>query len=88
MTQTPALGQEVQMCPLSMLQEKRLLRVQQGGSVNVEVDSAQSVDLAKVLEEMREQYEAVVMKNKMELEKWFNLKVRWWSNVPENVKKQ
>uniref|UniRef100_A0A4W6C9I2 Keratin 99 n=1 Tax=Lates calcarifer TaxID=8187 RepID=A0A4W6C9I2_LATCA len=45
------------------------------GTVNVEVDSAESVDLTKILEEMREQYEAVVAKNKMEVEKWFQTKV-------------
>lgn len=54
----------------------RLLRVQQSGTVNVEVDSTESVDLTKVLEEMREQYESVVVKNKLELEKWFKAKVR------------
>ena len=54
----------------------RLVRVQQSGNVNVEVDSTDSVDLSKVLEEMREQYEAVMAKNKLELEKWFKAKVR------------
>ncbi|XP_041819938.1 keratin, type I cytoskeletal 19-like [Chelmon rostratus] len=56
-------------------EEMRLLRVQQSGTVNVEVDSTESVDLTKVLEEMREQYESVVVKNKLELEKWFKAKV-------------
>ncbi|XP_044047359.1 keratin 99 [Siniperca chuatsi] len=56
-------------------EEINQLRIQHTGTVNVEVDSAQSVDLTKVLEEMREQYEAVVLKNKMELEKWFQSKV-------------
>lgn len=64
------------MPPLFMLQEMHLLRIQQSGTVNVEVDSAESVDLTKILEEMREQYEAVVAKNKMEVEKWFQTKVR------------
>ncbi|KAM8773656.1 keratin, type I cytoskeletal 19-like [Acanthopagrus schlegelii] len=56
-------------------EEMRLVRVQQSGNVNVEVDSTDSVDLSKVLEEMREQYEAVMVKNKLELEKWFKAKV-------------
>uniref|UniRef100_A0A4W6CAS8 Keratin 99 n=1 Tax=Lates calcarifer TaxID=8187 RepID=A0A4W6CAS8_LATCA len=56
-------------------EEMHLLRIQQSGTVNVEVDSAESVDLTKILEEMREQYEAVVAKNKMEVEKWFQTKV-------------
>uniref|UniRef100_A0A3B4T4K8 Keratin 99 n=1 Tax=Seriola dumerili TaxID=41447 RepID=A0A3B4T4K8_SERDU len=53
--------------------------VQQSGAVNVDVDSAESVDLTKVLQEVREQYEAVVVKNKQELDKWFQSKVRWES---------
>lgn len=52
------------------------LRAQHGGSVNVEVDSAESVDLTKVLTEMRQQYESLMEKNKFELEKWFQTKVR------------
>lgn len=73
----PAGGSgELKMCPFVILQEMRLLRVQQAGEVDVQVDSAASVDLTKVLGEMREQYEAVVLKNKSELEKWFNTKVR------------
>lgn len=53
------------------------MRVQQSGNVNVEVDSTDSVDLSRVLEEMREQYEAVMVKNNLEIEKWFKAKVRW-----------
>lgn len=59
-----------------------MARAQTSGKVNVEVDSTESVDLTQVLEEMRTQYEAVVMKNKLELEKWFKAKVRW-----ENVRR-
>lgn len=87
MTHLPVEGQEVKMCP-SMLQELRLQRMQHSGTVNVEVDSTESVDLAKVMEEMREQYEALVRKRKMELEEWFKSKVRWGSNVHGNVKKR
>lgn len=54
----------------------RELEIQQTGSVNVEVDSVESVDLTRVLEEMREKYETLVKKNKLELEKWFQSKVR------------
>ncbi|XP_040891257.1 keratin 99 [Toxotes jaculatrix] len=55
-------------------EEMRALRVQQSGTVNVEVDSTESVDLTKILQEMREQYEALVVKNKLELEKWYQAK--------------
>lgn len=58
-----------------MLQEMHELRNQQTGSVNVEVDSAESVDLTQVLQEMREQYESLVQKKKQEVEKWFQSKV-------------
>lgn len=55
----------------------RLARTQISGDVNVEVDSrSDQVDLLKVMEEMREQYEAVMIKNKQDQEKWFNAKVR------------
>ncbi|XP_042077529.1 keratin, type I cytoskeletal 19 [Haplochromis burtoni] len=56
-------------------EEMSQLSIQCSGSVNVEVDSAHSTDLTKVLEEMREQYETVVSKNKLEVEKWFQSKV-------------
>lgn len=59
-----------------MLQEMHELKIQQTGSVNVEMDNAESVDLTRVLEEFREKYETVVKKNKLELEKWFQSKVR------------
>lgn len=49
----------------------------QTGAVNVDVDSTESVDLNRVLQEVREQYEGVVAKNKQELDKWFQAKVRW-----------
>ncbi|KAM7009829.1 keratin, type I cytoskeletal 19-like [Tautogolabrus adspersus] len=56
-------------------EEMQEQRIQQTGAVNVEVDSAESVDLTKVLEEVREQYEAVAVKNNLELEKWFQTKM-------------
>uniref|UniRef100_A0A667X9I4 Keratin 99 n=1 Tax=Myripristis murdjan TaxID=586833 RepID=A0A667X9I4_9TELE len=52
------------------------LRVQQSGSVNVEVDCTESSDLTKVLTEVREQYEALMLKNQKEVEKWFQSKVQ------------
>lgn len=52
-----------------------MLRAQQSGSVNVELDVAPPVDLEKVLKEVREQYEGVIQKNHQEAEKWFQGKV-------------
>lgn len=56
-------------------EELQLLRTQQSGSVHVELDCAPPVDLDKVLQEMREQYEAVIQKNHRDAEKWFEGKV-------------
>ncbi|KAL2086805.1 hypothetical protein ACEWY4_017864 [Coilia grayii] len=47
------------------------LRAQQSGSVHVELDCAPPVDLERVLQEMREQYEMVIQKNHRDAEKWF-----------------
>ncbi|XP_036610460.1 keratin, type I cytoskeletal 19-like [Trichosurus vulpecula] len=45
-----------------------------GGQVSVEVDSAPGIDLAKVLNDMRSQYEALVEKNRSDAEAWFTSK--------------
>lgn len=54
----------------------RLARAQNVGTVNVEVETTDSVDFTKTLQEIREQYESLVIKNKVELEKWFKTKVK------------
>ncbi|XP_054459593.1 keratin, type I cytoskeletal 19-like [Anoplopoma fimbria] len=73
--QIESLKEELVYMKSNQKEELHHLRIQQTGGVNVEVDSPESVDLNAVLEEMREQYEAVVVKNKLELEKWFQSKV-------------
>ncbi|XP_065507486.1 keratin, type I cytoskeletal 20 isoform X3 [Caloenas nicobarica] len=47
------------------------LRKQVGGSVNVEVDAAPSIDLATVMENMRRQYEEMAEKNRQEAKQQF-----------------
>ena len=52
------------------------MRQNLSGQVNVEVDAGPGVDLNKIMEEMREQYEADAAKNRKGLEEWFKGKVR------------
>lgn len=47
-----------------------------GGSVNVEVDAAPSIDLATVMENMRQQYEKMAEKNHQEAKEQFEKLVR------------
>ena len=51
------------------------LRCQLGDRLNVEVDAAPPVDLNRVLNEMRCQYETLVENNRREAEDWFNTQV-------------
>lgn len=57
--------------------EEELQSFQAGGpgEVNVEMDAAPGVDLTKVLNEMRAQYEAMAEQNRKDAEAWFLEKV-------------
>ncbi|XP_078800101.1 keratin, type I cytoskeletal 19-like [Oryzias latipes] len=56
-------------------EEMHQLQAGQTSTVNVEVDAANSVDLTEVLEKVRVSYEAVLKKNKLELEAWYHCKM-------------
>lgn len=51
------------------------LRGQVGGDVSVEMDAAPGVDLSRILNEMRDQYEKMAEKNRKDAEEWFFTKV-------------
>ncbi|XP_005861884.2 PREDICTED: keratin, type I cytoskeletal 19 [Myotis brandtii] len=55
-------------------EEISALRGQVGGQVSVEVDSAPGIDLAKILTDMRSQYEVMAEKNRKDAEAWFTSK--------------
>ncbi|XP_049558435.1 keratin, type I cytoskeletal 17 isoform X6 [Orcinus orca] len=52
-------------------EEMKVLRGQVGGEINVEMDAAPGVDLSRILNEMREQYEKMAEKNRKDAEDWF-----------------
>ncbi|XP_075415481.1 keratin, type I cytoskeletal 19-like [Tenrec ecaudatus] len=61
-------------------EEISVLKAQVGGQVSVEVDSTPGIDLAKILNDMRSQYEIMAEKNRKDAQAWFikqteNLKV-------------
>ncbi|XP_021067156.1 keratin, type I cytoskeletal 16 isoform X2 [Mus pahari] len=52
-------------------EEMLSLRGQTGGDISVEMDAAPGVDLSRILNEMRDQYEQMAEKNRRDVEAWF-----------------
>ncbi|XP_028278138.1 keratin, type I cytoskeletal 19-like [Parambassis ranga] len=73
--QFESIKSELASMKLSHMEEIDQLRNQCGGSVTVDVNAGISVDLNKVLQEMRAQYESRMEKNQKDLEIWFQSKV-------------
>lgn len=69
-----ALGPGVPISAVSF-QEISALKGQVGGQVSVEVDSAPGIDLAKILSDMRSQYEVMAEQNRKDAEAWFTSRV-------------
>lgn len=61
---------------LHSLQEMRQLQSQTGGDVSVEVNAAPGEDLTKILNDLRDEYEQIIEKNRREVEQWYEVKVR------------
>ncbi|XP_004707212.1 keratin, type I cuticular Ha6 [Echinops telfairi] len=70
--QVESLKEELLCLKRNHEEEANALRCQLGDRLNVEVDAAPPVDLNKVLEDMRAQYEALVENNRRDVEAWFN----------------
>lgn len=62
--------------PFPMIpQELAAMRAQLTGTVNVEVDAAPQQDMARMMEEIRTQYEGIIDKHRRDQEAWFTDKV-------------
>ncbi|KFQ28712.1 Keratin, type I cytoskeletal 14, partial [Merops nubicus] len=56
-------------------EEMKSLQTQSSGDVNVEVNAAPGEDLLKKLNDMRQEYENIIQKNREEVEKWYGIKM-------------
>uniref|UniRef100_A0A667J364 Keratin 36 n=1 Tax=Lynx canadensis TaxID=61383 RepID=A0A667J364_LYNCA len=70
--QVESLKEELLCLKKNHEEEVNTLRCQLGDRLNVEVDAAPPVDLNKILDDMRCQYEALVENNHRDVEAWFN----------------
>ncbi|XP_036610883.1 keratin, type I cuticular Ha3-I-like [Trichosurus vulpecula] len=69
--QVESLREELVCLKKNHEEEVNSLRSQLGDRLNVEVDAAPAVDLNRILNELRAEYEAVVENNRRDVEEWF-----------------
>ncbi|XP_061889466.1 keratin 98 [Entelurus aequoreus] len=73
--QIDGLKDELIMLKRNYEEELALLRSQMGGQVNVAVDASPSPDLNQAMTEIRDHYEAMIAKNRKDLETWYQNKM-------------
>ncbi|XP_053308856.1 keratin, type I cytoskeletal 12-like isoform X2 [Spea bombifrons] len=73
-TELQILTRELQCLKKDHNEDVQNIQEQCTGHVNVEVKTQQAADLSKYLSEMRQQYEAIIDKQKRDTEAWFNRK--------------
>ncbi|XP_048782437.1 keratin, type I cytoskeletal 19-like [Lagopus muta] len=56
-------------------EDMKSLQAQSSGDVNVEVNAAPGEDLLKKLNDMRQEYEQIIQKNREEVESWYESKI-------------
>ncbi|KFO52463.1 Keratin, type I cytoskeletal 42, partial [Corvus brachyrhynchos] len=54
----------------------RQLQSQTGGDVSVEVNAAPGEDLTKTLNDLRNEYEEIIARNRKEVEQWYEVKIQ------------
>ncbi|NXF26450.1 K1C15 protein, partial [Rhodinocichla rosea] len=57
-------------------EEMRQLQSQTGGDVSVEVNAAPGQDLTKILNDLRDEYEQIIARNRREVEQWYEVKIQ------------
>ncbi|XP_067397381.1 keratin, type I cytoskeletal 19-like [Emydura macquarii macquarii] len=70
--QIEGVNEELAFLKKNHKEEVDKLNKQLGGTVNVEVDAAPSIDLAKIMENMRQQYDGIAEKNRQEAKDRFD----------------
>ncbi|XP_073539432.1 keratin, type I cytoskeletal 47 kDa-like [Phyllobates terribilis] len=72
--QIESLSEELAYLKKNHEEEMQIAKSSAAGTVNVEMDAAPGVDLTKLLNDMRGDYEALAEKNRRDAEAWFNSK--------------